>query len=197
MTGNSISNSNNKLSGSICNNNTNNNSNNSSSAVISNQPDSSNATARPSESVPDLTDPAKARYVYSTIELEEAQQINDAKGHPSVITKAPSKMIDTRWFTSYIAVQHFESDIVHGLFMRISRPGMAPPTFQNLRSYMNSSKRKGETFAQKIADFHVLIFLSELFSMKDDMPVLAKVAKTKVMTKQAKGYEELINGYMQ
>lgn len=144
-----------------------------------------------------LSDINKSKYVHASIELEVAQQVNDSKGHAQIITKSPSTQIDTRWFTSYIAVQHFDSPIVHGLFMRINRPGMAPPTFANLRAYMHHPKRAKDSFAQKLADFHVLIFLAEMFSMIDDMPLLVSIAKSRQMTDEAKRYEDLLEAYMQ
>ncbi|CCW63378.1 unnamed protein product [Phytomonas sp. EM1] len=134
--------------------------------------------------------------IVSKVALEVAQEDTDGKGHRLCVTKEPCTRIDTRWFTSYIAVQQFTSDVVRGGFLRISRPGMAPPTFENLRNYMNDPKRRNETFAEKIADFHVLIFLSTVFSTSDDLPELVRIAKTKEMTEEARNYEAILHEYI-
>lgn len=142
-----------------------------------------------------LAIPEEARYVETTMELEVTQQDTDSSGKQRFITKAPSKQIDTRWFTSYTAVQQFESEVVRGLFMRISRPGMAPPTFSNLKNYLLDPKRKDEVFAEKIADFHVLIFLAEVFSMEDDVPALVNIVKNRLNSEEAKNYEVILKEY--
>ncbi|CBH09764.1 hypothetical protein, conserved [Trypanosoma brucei gambiense DAL972] len=110
-------------------------------------------------------DEIPSHFVYSSISLEVAQEQTDDKGRPQVITKAPSKEIDTRWFTSYVAVDPFDSHVVKNLFVRISRPGMDPPTITNLRNYLKDPKRADVPILQKLADFHVLIFLAfDVFS---------------------------------
>ncbi|KEG05166.1 nuclear protein localization protein 4, partial [Trypanosoma grayi] len=132
-------------------------------------------------------------YVHSSIPLEVAQQETDAQGHPRVVTKAPSHDIDARWFTSYVAVQQFESPVVRNLFMRLSRPGMEPPTMANVRNYMEDPKRRNATFLEKIADFHVLLFLADtIFSVVDDMPVIIGAILKQRPAEDARHYEELL-----
>ncbi|CCW70932.1 unnamed protein product [Phytomonas sp. Hart1] len=134
--------------------------------------------------------------IASKVPLEVAQEDTDGRGHRRCVTKEPCTRVDTRWFTSYIAVQQFTSEVVRGAFMRISRPGMPPPTFQNLKNYMNDPKRRNDSFAEKIADFHVLIFLSTVFSENDDLPELVRIAKAKQMSEEARNYEIILGEYM-
>lgn len=143
-----------------------------------------------------LSIPEEARLVGSTVELEVAQEDRDSQGRQRFTAQAPSKLVDTRWFTSYIAVQQFSSGVVRSLFMRISRPGMAPPTFQNLKNYLQDPKRRNASFAEKIADFHVLVFLAEVFSIEDDLPTLAEAAQLRVMTDEARNYEAILAEYL-
>ncbi|KAH9599490.1 Nuclear pore localization protein NPL4 [Trypanosoma melophagium] len=143
-------------------------------------------------------DPADGKYVYSSIPLEVAQQETDEKGHMRVVTRAPSQEIDTRWFTSYVAVQQFESSVVRNLFMRISRPGMEPPTLANLRNYMEDPKRRNATLLEKLADFHVLLFLADgVFSLEDDMPVIIGAMRKERPAEDAEPYEMLLRGYLE
>lgn len=150
----------------------------------------------PSLRPPPMSVLEEARYVASTMDLELTQQDTDKNGKQRFVTKAPSKRIDTRWFTSFTAVQQFQSEIVRSLFMRISRPGMDPPTFDNLRNYFQSAKRKNDSFAEKLADFHVLVFLADSFANKDDVIALAHIARNKVMTEEARNYEAILKEYI-
>ncbi|EPY35569.1 nuclear protein localization protein 4 [Strigomonas culicis] len=144
-----------------------------------------------------LQNPEEARLVYSEVELEVAEEKTDAAGHRHFVSKLPSHTVDTRWFTSYVAVEQFQSSIVRGLFLRRNRPAMAPPTMANLRNYMKDPKRQKDSFAEKLADFHVLVFLAETLSMSDDMPTLIEIARTRKMTPAAQNYEMLLDAYMQ
>lgn len=171
-----------------------NNSNNTAAAAAD---DNHSAPSPPPPPPPPMSAPEEARFLECGIELEVAQEERDRNGKQRILTKAPSTRIDTRWFTSYIAIQQFNSDVVRGLFMRVSRPGMAPPTFQNLKNYFNDPKRKSATFADKIADFHVLVFLAEHFSVKDDLPLLVEIARTRAMGEEAQTYEAILSASMQ
>lgn len=144
-----------------------------------------------------LQEVEEARQVHCTMPLEVAQTDTDPSGHQRFVTKAPSTVIDTRWFTSYIAVQQFESPIVRGAFMRLSRPGMPPPALINLRNYMRDPKRKSMSFAETIADFHVLVFLlTQVFTTDDDLRLLCGVAKAKKMTEEAANYQAILLGML-
>ncbi|AYU79467.1 NPL4 [Leishmania donovani] len=144
-----------------------------------------------------LQDVEQARQVHCTMALEVAQTDTDPRGHQRFVTKAPSTEIDTRWFTSYIAVQQFESPIVRGAFMRLSRPGMPPPVLQNLRNYIRDPKRKSMSFAETIADFHVLVYLlTQIFTSDDELRALCSVARTKMMTEEAANYQAILLGMM-
>ncbi|KAG5502859.1 hypothetical protein JKF63_04629 [Porcisia hertigi] len=144
-----------------------------------------------------LQDVERARQVHSTIPLEVAQTDTDPSGHQRFVTKAPSAEVDTRWFTSYIAVQQFESPIVRGAFMRLARPGMPPPALQNLRNYMRDPKRKNMSFAETIADFHVLVYLlTQIFTTDNDLLALCSVVRTKQMTEEAADYQINLLGMM-
>lgn len=143
-------------------------------------------------------DAGSSSCVHSTIPLEVAQQDTDEKGHPRIVTRAPSHEIDTRWFTSYVAVQQFESPVVRNLFMRVSRPGMEPPTLKNLRNYMEDPKRRKATMLEKLADFHVLLFLADsVLSIEDDMPVIIGAITKQRPAEDAEQYETLLKTYME
>ncbi|KAF8291945.1 putative NPL4 family [Trypanosoma cruzi] len=145
----------------------------------------------------DYSDLESAKYVHSSIPLEVAQQETDEKGHPRVVTRAPSHDIDTRWFTSYVAVQQFESPVIRNLFMRVSRPGMEPPAMINLRNYMEDPKRRKVPLIEKLADFHVLIFLAEsIFSVADDMPVIIGAITKQRPAEDAMHYGEVLKLYL-
>ena len=140
--------------------------------------------------------PEDLRFVRSSQPLEIAQETTDKAGHKQCIIKEPRNTIDTRWMTSFIAVEAFQSTVVSNTFVRISRPMQAAPTFANLRAYLADPKRNRLTFAEKIADFHVLIFLMEnLFSVKSDMPVVAQGVLTK-NSAMLKEFEEILKEAM-
>jgi nuclear protein localization family protein 4 len=126
------------------------------------------------------------RYVASTQPLEIAQDDRDAKGHQKCVIKEPAKAIDARWMTAHVAVEAFSSDVVGNRFVRISRPGEAPPTTQNLRRFLEDPKRKALPVAEQIRDFHVLIFLMEkVFDLQHDMPRIVKAVMTRSKLQEA------------
>ncbi len=136
--------------------------------------------------------PDDVRFVHSSQALEIAQETTDKSGHKQCIIKEPGHTIDTRWMTSFIAVEAFQSPVVSNTFVRISRPLQNPPNFINLKSYLSDPKRNRLTLAEQIADFHVLVFLMEgLFSLKSDMPVVAEAVLTK-NTALLSAYEEIL-----
>mmetsp|Transcript_8145 Transcript_8145/g.25409 ORF Transcript_8145/g.25409 Transcript_8145/m.25409 type:complete len:105 (+) Transcript_8145:179-493(+) len=98
--------------------------------------------------------------------------------------------------TAYVAVEAFQSDIIGNRFVRISRPGEAPPTFANLRRFFDDPKRKSLPLVEQLRDFHVLVFLMEtVFDWKCDMPRIAQA----VVTRDKNGiaaYETVLREYM-
>lgn len=116
--------------------------------------------------------PNDIRFCKSSQPLELAQDDKDQKGHPQCIIRDPSHSVDCRWMTGYTAVAPFQS-FLGNKFVRISRPGEAPPTFANLKSFFAAPHRKTQNFVQKISDFHALIFLMEfLFDLRTEMPLV-------------------------
>lgn len=141
-------------------------------------------------------DPEDIRHVRSSIALEIAQEDTDKSGHKKCVIKESSCVLDTRWMTSYIAVEPFTSNVVGNSFIRISRPGNAPPTFANLRNFIQDSRRNRLKFVEQIADFHVLVFLAErAFSVKSDMPIITEAILAKDSQSIA-AYEEMIREYL-
>jgi nuclear protein localization family protein 4 len=116
--------------------------------------------------------------VRSTIPLELAQDVRDEKGHQKCVVRQPSDTIDARWMTAYCAVESFDSNVIQNKFVRISRPGEAPPDFPNLRAYLSDPKRNRLPFCQQISDFHVLIFLAEKL-LQREADIVALVAAVK------------------
>lgn len=112
------------------------------------------------------------RYIHSTTPLEIAQDTTDEKGHNKCVIKEPAATVDTRWCTAPVAVDRYASPIIRNTFARISRPGEAPPTMANLRIYFQDPRRSRLPFVERIADFHVLIFLRENLFGKSDMPTV-------------------------
>ena len=141
--------------------------------------------------------PADIRFCQSREPLELAQEDTDQKGHKKCIIKEPSHAVDTRWMTGPTAVGSITSDVIGSRFVRISRPGEAPPDFSNVKNFFEDPKRKHRPFVEKIADFHILIYLMEsLFDINSDMPLICQ----SILAKDAQGvsvYEDLINAHMQ
>lgn len=109
----------------------------------------------------------KLGYITSSIALEVAKDEKDDKGRPKMVVKEPSHEIDTHFMTAFLAIEQFHSEVVFNTFIRISRPGEAPPNFANLDAYFKDAKRVNKKFHEKIQDFHILIFLMEnLFNGK-------------------------------
>eukprot|EP00759_Apiculatamorpha_spiralis_P057187 PhF_6_TR8485/c0_g1_i1/m.13274/K14015/NPLOC4, NPL4; nuclear protein localization protein 4 homolog len=138
----------------------------------------------------------KLGYVHSTIPLEVAEVKTDGKGGQSMVCKEPSVEVDTRWMLSYTAIESFTSNILTNRFIRISRPGEAPPAIQNLKMYMNDPKRSRQTFLQKISDFHVLIYLMDILDPKHDMPLVVAAIISQEESGMH-GIRELIEAYLQ
>lgn len=134
--------------------------------------------------------------IESKVPLELAQDDVDAKGHKRCVIKASSTTVDARWMTSYVAVEAFNSTIVSSTFIRISRPASAPPTFENLKIYLQDARRNRLPFHEKIADFHVLIFLMEsVFDVRSDMPTIVSSIINKDRDR-LRIYEEILKDRM-
>ena len=99
--------------------------------------------------------------------------------------------------TAFIAIEQYHSPLVSSRFIRISRPGEEPPNFTNLKNYFRDPKRSNMSFVEKIADFHVLVFLMEMFlDVKTDMPVVVEAIQNKDNARLAE-YENLVMSAMQ
>lgn len=131
-------------------------------------------------------------YIRSREPLEVAQEDVDGKGHKKCIIKEPATTVDTRWMTGFVPVETAKSDVLSNTFVRISRPGEEPPNWSNLRNYFHDPKRNRLPFADKIADFHVLIFLMEMLLGPNDIPTVAGavLARDGATLKQ---YEDLVS----
>jgi len=140
--------------------------------------------------------PSDVRFCHSSQPLELAQDEVDAKGKKQCIIKEPSHSVDCRWMIGYCAVESMTSSIVSSRFMRISRPGEAPPTLTNLQNFLKDPKRKDKKFVEKLSDFHVLVFLTEhLFDIKSDMPLICD-AVVRRDNEPVAAFEELINAHI-
>lgn len=103
------------------------------------------------------------RFVHSpqlALEVTEEKR-ESASGKLSFQTLEPNKVVDTHWFTSYVAVEKMESGVLTNLFMRRHRPGMANPGPANLKQYWNDPKRQHDSFVKRASDFQVLLYLLE------------------------------------
>ena len=74
---------------------------------------------------------------------------------------------------------------------------MPPPVLANLRNYLSDPKRKGLSFAESIADFHVLVYLlTQIFTSAEDLHALCAVARTKKTSSVASNYEAILKAMM-
>jgi nuclear protein localization family protein 4 len=136
------------------------------------------------------------RFVHSTRPLEIAQEDRDARGREKCIIKEGSNEVDAHWMTAYVAVEAVGSDLIGNRFVRITRPGEMPPTFANLRRFLDDPKRKSLPLVEQLRDFHVLVFLMEnVFDWKCDMPAIAEAVVTRNKNGLA-AYETVLREYM-
>ena len=119
------------------------------------------------------------RYIKSSTPLEIAQDTKDEKGHSKCVIKEPEANVDTRWMTAPVAVSSFETTVIRNTFARISRPGEIPPTMANLKNYFADPRRTRLPFVERIADFHVLIFLMEAYFTPSGMPLILQAVLAK------------------
>lgn len=98
--------------------------------------------------------------VYSSIELEVVEEKREgASGDLKFQSRESCHFVSTPWFTSYIAVESFDSPVIRNNFMRRHRPGFADPLPVNLKQYWLDPKRSGDSFLERVKDFHVLAYL--------------------------------------
>jgi nuclear protein localization family protein 4 len=136
------------------------------------------------------------RFVYSSQPLEVAQEDRDAKGRQTCVTKEPSRNVDAQWMLAPVAVAQFSSDLIGNRFIRLSRPGEAPPNFTNLRRFFDDPKRKQLSLVEQVRDFHVLVFLMvHVFDVRSDMPHLVKAVLAKNKNDMA-AFEAILRDYM-
>ena len=134
--------------------------------------------------------------IVSTTPLEIAEDTGDGSKRRCII-KEPSCHVDARWMTSFVAIETIHSTLFTNLFVRISQPGESPPTMNNLKTFFHDPKRTRLNFVNRIADFHVLVFLCEsIFDIKTDMPILVEAVLTRKCTKEVGHYEELLKEYL-
>nr|CCC89634.1 conserved hypothetical protein [Trypanosoma congolense IL3000] len=140
---------------------------------------------------------ATGRFVYSSIPLEVAQEQRDASGHPQVVTKAPSHK-GRNLLVYRLHRRAVISPVVRNSFVRISRPGMSPPTRENLRTYLEDPKRKGMKMLQRLADFHVLVFLAcNIFSVDKEVKVIINAIRGECPEEDAAPHEATIRALIE
>eukprot|EP01061_Rhynchopus_euleeides_P046826 TRINITY_DN9076_c1_g1_i1.p1 TRINITY_DN9076_c1_g1~~TRINITY_DN9076_c1_g1_i1.p1 ORF type:complete len:370 (+),score=156.67 TRINITY_DN9076_c1_g1_i1:56-1165(+) len=131
------------------------------------------------------------KFVHSERELEAVQEQARDHGGKAMVTKESTYDVDTVWFTVPIPIGGFQSEVVTNRFIRANRPGDMPPTWENVKIYLQDPKRRNKPFVEQVADFHLLVFLSDALDIKTDMPALIE-GILKKDSDAIQGYETII-----
>ena len=109
------------------------------------------------------------------------------------MSKESTYDVDTVWFTVPVPIGGFTSDRIGNRFIRPTRPGDAPPTWNNVKIFLQDAKRRARPFTEQMADFPLLLFLADSLDVNREMPVLID-AIVKKDNEAIQGYETLIKG---
>ena len=107
-----------------------------------------------------------------------------------MVSKEPTRSVDSVLFTVNVPITSFKAPIGNR-FIRISRPGEAPPDWSNVRLFLSSEDRKAKPFVEQVADFHLLVFLAAKCFEDLDMKHLIQAILSKDHV-AIEGFETLI-----
>jgi len=80
--------------------------------------------------------------------------------------------VDTTFFVINTPITSFESDVLSCMFPKCNRE--REPTFQDLKTQISKEGQKGWKLIDLLADFHLLLFLSNFLSIHEDIPQICR-----------------------
>lgn len=116
------------------------------------------------------SDNLRTLVVEASVALEVTEEVRDpGSGRVGFQNLAPSKHVDTRWFTGCVGVEGLQSSQprLTNLFMRRNRPGMPNPTPANVKTYLTDPKRASLPFISRVSDFQLLLYLQDALRLSD------------------------------
>eukprot|EP01064_Diplonema_japonicum_P020554 TRINITY_DN3014_c1_g1_i1.p1 TRINITY_DN3014_c1_g1~~TRINITY_DN3014_c1_g1_i1.p1 ORF type:complete len:385 (+),score=69.99 TRINITY_DN3014_c1_g1_i1:59-1156(+) len=139
--------------------------------------------------------PKDTKLVTSERELEAVQEESQgSSGHKALVSKQPTHHVDTAWFTVPVPIGGFESTVVSNRFIRLNRPGEIPPTWENVKIFLKDPRRAGKAFAEQVRDYQLILFLSNWFDVKQEMPAFVAAAMASDPHAMS-GFETTIKAY--
>eukprot|EP01032_Pedospumella_encystans_P013179 gene13179-15190_t len=91
----------------------------------------------------------------------------------AIVEGKEAKEVDTSFFLSTTPIEQFESTFLVSTFPRANRIDVMQ-TRDDLKTQLSKVGKKGWTFSDQLADFQLLLYLTDFLSLSDEMPALCR-----------------------
>ena len=104
-----------------------------------------------------------------------------------------SSLIDTSFFLTVVPIAQHTSDLLIAEFPRMNRPlGELMPSTEAMKKHLSKSGTAGWTFVDRLADLHLLIYLSKFLDLDADFPKICAAIVDSSNTPLDDGYKLII-----
>lgn len=106
------------------------------------------------------------------VESENLGNVSVNNTFTAIVEGKESTEIDNNFFLNNVSIVGLKFDRFSSNFPRLNRSPMELQTRENLKEELMKVGKAGWTFKQVLADFHLLVYLSEFMDMSTDMVVI-------------------------
>ena len=100
-------------------------------------------------------------------------KVNDT--FTAYVEHRPTKEVDNDFFLMRVPIGAYESEVFLSDFPRLNRLGTMQSR-EDLKKQLNRAGKQGWSFQALLADFQLLLFLTQFLDAKDDLPMICKSA---------------------
>jgi len=109
----------------------------------------------------------------------------------ALVEGKPTTEIDNDFFLVPLPITTFESEVFVSLFPKTNRDNIIPSS-KDLQKQLNKVGKEGWNLQALISDFHLLLYLSNFFSISEDIPILCQSVLDKSIPIN-EGYSLILN----
>lgn len=91
----------------------------------------------------------------------------------AIVEGKEAKEIDNSFFLTTVPIDQFESQFLVSTFPKANRIDVVP-TRDDIKQQLSKAGKEGWSFSDLLADFHLLLYLTNFLSVQTDLPLLCK-----------------------
>jgi len=110
----------------------------------------------------------------------------------ALVEGKPVKEVDNNFFLSTTPIEQFESKFLVSTFPKANRVAVTQSR-EDIKRQLSKAGREGWTFVDLLADFHLLLYLTQYLGLKDDIPLLCKSVVDRENAPLDEGYRLLLS----